>query len=61
MRVVVQLRSAGTHEHEDAAHFEVRDNGVLYVYSWWKPHAYGTDYTLDTAYARDFWQCVVRK
>jgi len=57
MIIDVQLRNSGSHRHR-CAHFDVKDNGVLEVYSAWEPHEFGVRCTLDTAYSRDFWQCV---
>jgi hypothetical protein len=59
MKLRVELKTPGIKEHE-CEHWEVKDNGVLYIYSEWTVHEYGTLYTLDTAYARNFWRSARR-
>jgi len=59
MIIEVQLKNASVEVHE-CAHFEVKDNGVLYIYDYYERHEFGATYTVDTAYSRDFWQCVTK-
>jgi len=57
-KIKVQLKSAGTEEHT-CEHYEVKDNGALYIYRRWQRHEYGALFTIDTIYASGFWQCVI--
>jgi hypothetical protein len=58
--IIQVLVDKGCHEHT-CAHFEARDNGILYIYRTWEVHEMGTYYELATAYAPGIWHQVIRK